>query len=454
MASIWQFVAQYSQVQLALHSKGPGWRALAKSLALSLVYLGCAFGSLVASPCRSSKIPLASRGAILMDVETGDILYEKQGDQRFYPASTTKIATALFALERGADSALFAQVCADKRWLGSISCEKKVARRYRVPPFWIEAKSTHVGIKAGEVLTVRDLLYGALLASGNDAANLLAAHTSGAVEPFMLELGGYLRRIGCAQTQLLNPHGLYHPNHFTTPKDLALIARRAMAFPIFREIVSATFYLRPPTNLQRATLWRQTNRLIRRGPFYYSKAIGIKPGYTRLAKHALVAAAKHKTRTLLAVLMGGPSAGAIYTDAIALFETVFQEPEIERVLLQPGEVTWHLSMGSNTSWSVGLQNPFVVQGSASDFEKARIQIKWRKRAGESDVEPGEQIADLRLLSPGGRSLASIPLLALHRRPGLSRNWLWQVRWELILLPVFFVAALVMLSWQHRDEKAG
>lgn len=385
------------------------------------------------------KIPLASRAAVLVDGETGEILYEKRGDCPHYPASTTKVATALLALAKGREGHLSEQVCADRRWLGSITCEKKLARRYKVPPFWIEAKSSHVGIKAGEVLTVRDLLYGALLASGNDAANLLAAHTSGGVEPFMLELNAYLRDLGCTRTRFLNPHGLFHPHHVTTPKDLALIARRAMAFPIFREIVASTFYLKPPTNLQRATLWRQTNRLLRKGPFFYAKAIGIKTGYTRLAKHALVAAAGHENRTLLAVLMGGPSAGAIYADAIALFESIFQEPVIERVLLQPGEVAWRVD--PPLPWRVRLPTPFAARGTAGDLERAQVQIKWRQRARDSKVEPGEAVADLRLLSSSGQCLVSSPLLAIGPQMASQRGE-WKMGWESILLALFFIAIAI------------
>lgn len=259
-----------------------------------------------------------------MNVETGKILYAKRADIAFHPASTTKIATALYALRSHPKATLSTRIVAQRRWLQAISPQKKIQLGYKTPAYWIECGSSHVGIKSGEILTLRDLYYGTLIASGNDAANLLAAHTSGTVERFMLDLNRYLKSLGCVNTQFKNPHGLYHPGHFTTPRDLALMTKRALKEPLFNQFVSTTQYTKPASNKQKSTVWLQTNRLLLKGKFHYARAIGVKGGYTSQSKHSLVAAAGDGKRRFIAVVMGAESRQDKYEDAIALLDAAFR----------------------------------------------------------------------------------------------------------------------------------
>lgn len=268
-----------------------------------------------------------SPGAILMNAETGQILFAKKPDHAFYPASTTKIATALFALKTHPKACFATKIIAQRRWLHAIPSQKKRMLGYKIPSYWIEFNSTHVGIKSGEILTLGDLYYGTLLASGNDAANLLAAHVSGTIERFMLDLNRFLRELGCVNTRFQNPHGLYHPNHFTTPRDLALMTKRALKNPLFCKIVGSQTYLKAATNKQKKTIWRQTNRLLLAGDVHYDRAIGVKSGYTKESKHSLVAAASDGHRRFIAVLLGAENRKDKYEDATAMLKAGFRSPK-------------------------------------------------------------------------------------------------------------------------------
>lgn len=274
--------------------------------------------------CAALRLDIKSRGAILMNADTGQILFARRADIAFHPASTTKIATALFALRAHPKAPLSMRIVAQRRWLQSIAPKKKRQLGFKTPPYWIECGSTHVGIKSGEILTLGDLYYGTLVASGNDAANLLAAHTSGTVEQFMLDLNRYLKSIGCVNTRFKNPHGLHHPGHFTTPRDLALMTKRALKDPLFCRIVATKQYAKAASNKQEKTIWLQTNRLLLKGKMRYEKAIGVKGGYTSESKHSLVAAARDGKRRFIAVLLGAQSSDDKYDDAIALLNAAFR----------------------------------------------------------------------------------------------------------------------------------
>src|SRR6185437_6437502 len=143
----------------------------------------------------------------------------------------------------------------------------------------------------GEEMPLKEYLYGMMVRSGNDAANVIAEYVSGSIPTFMQELNDYLKQIGCLNTTFCNPHGLHHPDHKTTAFDMALLTREAMKNPVFREIVSTVRHKRPKTNKRPAAVLVQTNRIIKSGTqYYYPKAIGVKTGYHSRAQNTLVAA--------------------------------------------------------------------------------------------------------------------------------------------------------------------
>jgi serine-type D-Ala-D-Ala carboxypeptidase (penicillin-binding protein 5/6) len=230
------------------------------------------------------ELPLTAEGAIVIDALTGQALYEKNPDTPLYPASTTKIMTALLVIEAG-DLDREVIVTEEDSKVGESSLE----------------------IKPGDHYTRRQMLYGLMLKSANDVAQALGRDNAGSAEAFALKMTRRAQELGAMNTSFRNPHGLHHVEHFTTPRDLAIIARYAMNQPYFRMVVSTTKYswIRyVPPELQSETppeVWHLTNhnKLLTR----FEGCTGVKTGYTNPAQHTLVSAAMRSPREVIAVVM-------------------------------------------------------------------------------------------------------------------------------------------------------
>ncbi|MFA6914836.1 MAG: hypothetical protein WC222_00425 [Parachlamydiales bacterium] len=248
------------------------------------------------------NVEVKAEAAILMNGHTGVILYEKEAHQRNHPASTTKIATAIFALLTAGDK-MHEMIAADQDSVAWVSVKDKKQSNYTLPAHWLEPGYSNIGLKKGEILSLQDLLYGLMLASGDDAANVIAKFIGGNVDQFMQGVNDYLKSFGCHNTHFTNPHGLYHPDHYTTAYDLALMTKEALKNKQFLELVKTVRYTRPKTNMQEASVWVQTNALLKPGKYFYPYALGIKTGYIQVAQNTFVAAAEKDNRLLIAVLL-------------------------------------------------------------------------------------------------------------------------------------------------------
>lgn len=272
--------------------------------------------------------------ALLMNAHTGQVLFEKNAYQKIYPASTTKLATALFLIEKY-KHLINETITIHKDALISISPQIKKQSLYRSPPYWLETDSSLIGVKTKEEIPFIDLLYGMMIASGNDASNSLAYFATGSIPEFMKELNKFLYSLGCQQTYFNNPHGLHHPEHVTSAYDLALMAKKALCYPLLKKIFLTTKYKTSCTNLESERTFTQTNKLLQKNsPYYYPKAIGIKTGFTKDAGKNLVAAAEFEDRKLIAVATGYKGNGnQIYEDIIQMFEQAFAEKKLRQYFL-------------------------------------------------------------------------------------------------------------------------
>jgi serine-type D-Ala-D-Ala carboxypeptidase (penicillin-binding protein 5/6) len=277
----------------------------------------------------------AVESAILINAETGKIIYEKKAYERRYPASVTKIATALFLLDQKKPN-FNHQVIVDKDVLKTATKFDKKKNPEKFPAYTLEPDGTSINLLQNEKISLKTLLYGLMLGSGNDAANALAHYSSGSINSFILELNSYLKKIGCKDTNFLNPHGLHHDMHYTTAFDLAVMTKMALKIPEFAEVVKTITYYREDTNKQKGSVITQTNRIIKPGTFYYDKAYGVKTGYTSNAGFNLVAAAKNEDRNLIAVLLGSKVSENRYKDAISLFEAAFNEKKLIQKIYAKG----------------------------------------------------------------------------------------------------------------------
>ncbi len=156
------------------------------------------------------SLQIHSESGILMNADTGVILFEKNAHEAAFPASITKVATALFVLKTHGNR-LENSVTVKPEALASISPQNKRQSNYKSPAYWLETDGSHIGMKKGEEMSLRNLLYALLISSANDAANVIAQHAGGTIQKFMEKENAYLKELGCQHTHFLNPHGLHHP---------------------------------------------------------------------------------------------------------------------------------------------------------------------------------------------------------------------------------------------------
>jgi len=245
-----------------------------------------------------------AEGAILMEASTGLILYEKNISNSYYPASITKILTALVALEN--------------------STMGEIVTFSRDAVFKVDLDSSRIGIDVGEELTMQQSIYAVLLESANEVSYAVAEHVGGTIENFSRMMNDKAKSLGANNSNFVNPHGLPEENHYTTPYDMALITREAMKNESFRKIFSTRTYQIPPTNIQEETRYlRNHHYFILKQGYLYDDCIGGKTGYTNAARYTLVSVAKKGDLELVAVVMKDDSREHQYTDTQKLFDYGF-----------------------------------------------------------------------------------------------------------------------------------
>ena len=224
------------------------------------------------------NISVSSGVAFLINADTKQVLYEKNSDLKTPPASITKIATALYALKEVGED-IHVKIEADQDCIGSITADMQKGLDYKHPPHWLIIGGTHMSIGKGAKLSLEELLYGLMLISANDCANIIAKYVSGSISQFMTDLNDYLEELGCENTSFRNPHGLHLPNHYTTARDMATITCEALKYPILRKIIGAEKYLRPSIEKDKDAWIFNKNLLLRPNQkFFYPEAIGGKTG--------------------------------------------------------------------------------------------------------------------------------------------------------------------------------
>lgn len=387
------------------------------------------------------KLNISARSAILINAETGAILFEKNPLFPCHPASITKIATALYVLEQKSHG-LDQMVMASQEAVGVVSPEAKRLGGDKYPPYRLTSDGTHMNLRVGETLLLRELLHGLLISSGNDAANVIAESLAPSITHFMEELNSYLKEIGCLNTHFVNPHGLPHPQQITTAQDMATISVRAMQYPLFRQIVMKREHSRPETNKQTPSLLVQSNKLLKPGPFFYSKAIGIKTGFTN-AGYNLVAAAKEGERTLIAVLLYCGDSNQRFKDAIALFDAAFNEKKRVRTLLTKDHERFkRLVKGGKTPLEAALIEDIQIDYFPSEEPRLKGLLKWDLL--KLPIEEGTKVGEIQLVDPQGILFKAVPLFAKQE---VKAHFIAQVGniYELAKARKTLIVALIGLS---------
>ena len=253
---------------------------------------------------------LTATSAILIEADTGKVIYEKNADTLMYPASTTKILTIWLALTLGNPD----QVITVSQEAVNIAPDESSAK-----------------LAAGEQVALIDLCYAAMLPSGNDAANAIAEGLGGTRENFVSLMNSAAASLGCTNTHFVNANGLHDDYHVTTARDMAVLSRVAMQNKTFQEIVAADSHVMPRDNIYRSrTIENRNNFVVKssdesKARRYYQGATGIKTGTTSAAGNCLVASATRNGINLIGVIFNASSDGSRYTDARRLMDFGFSQ---------------------------------------------------------------------------------------------------------------------------------
>ena len=266
----------------------------------------------------NNGLNIYSESAILMEPKTGKVLYEKCSKERKYPASTTKILTAIIALEK---------------------CDlDEVATASHSAIFSVKPGYSIADIQEGESFTIRELLDVMMIHSANEAANIIAEHISGSVSEFANLMNEKAREIGCQDSNFVNANGAHHDNHYSTAYDLALIARYCMQNEEFKNIASKMRVSLPTTDkYDEPRKFKNTNSLmLEDSRYYYPYCTGIKTGFTTPAKNCLISSSNKYGFELISVVLHAEStedgSSARYLDTINLFEYGYNNYRIDDIL--------------------------------------------------------------------------------------------------------------------------
>ncbi|HBX24079.1 MAG TPA: D-alanyl-D-alanine carboxypeptidase [Desulfotomaculum sp.] len=358
--------------------------------------------------------------ALVMDAENGQVLYGKEAEKQMYPASTTKIMTALVALEKS-------------------SLDEMVEVSQQAS----SVDGSRVGLQPGEKLPMEHLLYMLMLTSANDSAEAIAEHIGGSVDGFAKMMNQRARELGARNTNFTNPHGLPDPQHYTTARDLALIGREAMQNENFRRITGTVNikldrkkYMSPEV-LQSVEKLEQIhgplqedfythNRLLTGSYYGYKGANGIKTGYTVDAGQCIVASARRDGREMIAVLLNSQGSN-LWSDAGVMLDYGFQA-------FAPVELMTPRQMITDTPVKNGAEK--AVLETAGYFyynfpidEKPEITRRFELADEniEAPLEAGQQLGEL-VLEAQGRELGRVPLVTVSavQRSTTSYPWVWVV----------------------------
>ncbi len=420
-----------------------------KFFCLLLVFLLlCTPARAMGSILTGETLPLDAYAAYLLNLDTGAVLYTQHADEVLEPASLTKIMTALLVVERGSldDSVTVSQSALDALYANDTA-----------------EYSTIADLQAGEVISLRSLLYCILVSSSSDACCVAAEAVSGSVEAFIDRMNERAAELGCTRTHFSNPHGLHEADHYTTASDLAKITIAALQHDEFVDICNTPSVELPATNLHELRYLKTTNYLLSSntvGGYVYNRACGVKTGYTSQAGYCLVSTAQNSRMSLLGVVMGASATRNednsytihSFTDMVTLFEygfNRFTSASLLSTLDMVAEVP--VTLGAGGTDSVVLSPVRSVRTMLpADYDKEKIQrnIALDQESVEAPVEAGQILGKVNVYYDG-QWVDTVELAAIS---GVERSAMeyWKQRlllyWEkpVVKLVTILIAALLLL----------
>ena len=425
---------------------------------LPIILIFCLAAALFAVPAQALDAPeISSRAAVLLDRKTGEVLWSKNERDLAYPASTTKIMTVLLAVEavETGTAALSDQVTASENIT-----------------FDLFDDGSSAGIRPGETMSLEDLLYCAMLASANEACNVIAEAVGGSISGFVAMMNKCATDLGCTGTHFSNTHGLPDDNHYTTARDMSLIALEASRHPLFMEICGTAERDIPATNYSNARSLHSSNALINSTGTYgagylYERANGMKTGFTSAAGYCLVSTADDEDSgiELLAVVLGGSAADGKYTnftDSITLLNWAFDNFSYQDVLhpeVNIASVDVHLGRDSDyvnlrPAGTVTLLLPNDYDSSEFDYDLQVYSIQQGKTvtapvtAGEvlgevSVLRDGQNVGTVKLVASSSVDLSRSQYIRSHILETIQTRTFRLIFWGMVLVLVLYLAWVVV-----------
>ncbi len=337
--------------------------------------------------------------AVLYDTMTGEVLYSKNADKHHLIASTTKIMTALVAIS-------------------NCDLDEKVV----IKPEHVRVEGSSMYLRVGETVTVKELLYGLLLMSGNDAGLTLGYHCGGDPDSFVKMMNEYSKKLGLENTSFENPHGLDGKNHYSTAYELALLTEHALENEVFREIAGSKNYNSGVRSMQ------NHNKLL----WQLDGAVGVKTGYTKAAGRCLVSAVERYGRTLIAVTLNAPDD---WNDHKAMYEAAFESME-KRMIAEDGKSVGKIDVVGGISESVDVFVKESIEVSLMDGEREKLEYEmYTGQFVYAPVIGGERAGKLRI-SYKGRVLCETELYFAQTVEQLEeRNVFLKILKEFLAKPV-------------------
>lgn len=351
-------------------------------------------------PALAEEVGTSAKACVIIDERSGRVLLSHQPDVPLPMASTTKIMTALLAIELGDLSA-------------QVTCSRNA---FGVP-------GTSIYLSEGETLTLREMLMGLMLASGNDAAVAIAEHIGGTTDEFCRMMTARAAELGCTSTVFMTPHGLPQDGHYTTARDLALIAREAMQHSVFREIVSTSRSRIPWEGRGYDRVLNNKNRLLTS----YEGATGIKTGYTKKAGRCLVFGAERDNMRIIGVVL---NCSDWFTEAARLMDLAFERYE-SVTLLDAGEciatVPVLFSGGESAQLVLARDLTGVVPKGTLPMVETELPSELT-----APLTAGQQVGTAKLTA-GGEIIAEAPVVAVSDVARDDFPSRWRLYWQHWLL---------------------
>lgn len=398
-------------------------KTIIPTLALSLVV-----GLTPNIKTNASTLPpqLNAEGAILIEASTGKVLYSKNGEKQFFPASTTKMLTAIIVLENS-------------------KLDEKVTISWDAAA----AEGSSIGLREGEVFTVENLLEGLLLMSGNDCAYALAEHVGGTIENFSKMMNKKAKELGATNSNFKNPSGLPDPEHLTTPRDLALIMAEGLKHPDIIKIGQKVVSTLPPSNIDGHELnLANHNYLVNKNSrYYYPYAVAGKNGYTIEASHTFTISAQKDGQTLVAAFLKASDRNQNYLDMATLFDYGFNNFKTTKLYSKGDKI-------SSVEVEEGIKIPLLAskdiyythENSKSNFSK-EVVLSNNIDLTRQSIEKGQFVSTAKV-TVDGEEIATLDLISGANRPfdkNLALKYtLLDYKYAIIFF-VLFVIALILFT---------